>query len=150
VPNKVNAIVGESGSGKSTIIQLIMRFYDCNNGSITINKSNIREANIQNLRRKIGYVGQEPVLFAMSIEDNIKLANFRLTEEEIIEALKKANAWDFVHKMEKGIKTYVGAGGTQLSGGQKQRIAIARALCKNPQLLILDEATSALDRKNEK
>ncbi|CAM5998956.1 unnamed protein product [Sphagnum balticum] len=99
-------------------------------------------------RRKVGFVGQEPVLFAMSIEDNLKLANPDLTPEEIVDALKQANAWEFVEKMERGVSTYVGPGGAQLSGGQKQRIAIARAICKRPQLLVLDEATSALDRKN--
>ena len=147
---KVNAIVGESGSGKSTIVQLLMRYYDCSEGSISVNGRNIRRININNFRRKVGFVGQEPVLFAMTIEDNLRIANSKLTQEEMVEALKKANAWQFVEKMEKGLQTYVGANGAQLSGGQKQRIAIARALCKNPQILILDEATSALDRKNEK
>lgn len=125
-----------------------MRYYDCTKGSITVNDRNIRTININNFRRKIGFVGQEPVLFAMTIQDNLRIADPNLTKEEIITALKKANAWEFVEKMEQGIETYVGANGAQLSGGQKQRIAIARALCKNPQILILDEATSALDRKN--
>ena len=145
---KVNALVGESGCGKSTIVQLLLRFYDCVSGRILINGDNITDMNLNNYKRKIGFVGQEPVLFAMSIADNLKLADPTLTEDEMISALKKANAWEFVEKMEKKLDTYVGSSGTQLSGGQKQRIAIARAICKRPQILILDEATSALDRKN--
>lgn len=97
-----------------------------------INGTNIKELNMKHYRRKIGFVGQEPVLFAVSIADNLRLADPKLTDEEIIEALKKANAWEFVEKMEKQMNTYVGSGGAQLSGGQKQRIAIARALCKKP------------------
>jgi ATP-binding cassette subfamily B (MDR/TAP) protein 1 len=147
---KVSALVGESGCGKSTIIQLLLRYYDVTEGSISVNGTNLTEVNMNNYRRKIGFVGQEPVLFAMSIAENLRLADPTLTEEELIEALKKANAWEFVEKMEKKLDTYVGSGGIQLSGGQKQRIAIARALCKRPQILILDEATSALDRKNER
>jgi ATP-binding cassette, subfamily B (MDR/TAP), member 1 len=147
---KVSALVGESGCGKSTIVQLLMRFYDAVDGKITINGESLTTLNMNNYRRKIGFVGQEPVLFAMSIAENMKLADPTLTEEEIIVALKKANAWEFVERMENKLDTYVGSGGTQLSGGQKQRIAIARAICKRPQVLILDEATSALDRKNEK
>lgn len=95
----MNALVGESGSGKSTISQLLMRYYDPVSGEIQINGTPLTEVNINNLRRKIGYVGQEPVLFAMSIEDNIKIANPKLTEDEIIEILKKANAWEFVEKL---------------------------------------------------
>lgn len=147
---KVSAIVGESGCGKSTIIQLLLRYYDATAGSITINGTSIKEINMNNFRRKVGFVGQEPVLFAMSIAENLKLADPALTDQDLIEALKKANAWEFVDRMEKKMDTYVGSGGAQLSGGQKQRIAIARALCKRPQMLILDEATSALDRKNER
>lgn len=98
--NKVNALVGESGSGKSTISQLLMRYYDPVNGEIVINDDTpLTEVNINNFRRKIGYVGQEPVLFAMSIEENIKLANPKLSEDEIINLLKKANAWEFVEKL---------------------------------------------------
>lgn len=105
---------------------------------------------MNNYRRKVGFVGQEPVLFAMSIAENLRLADPTLSEDELVDALKKANAWEFVEKLEKKLDTYVGSSGAQLSGGQKQRIAIARALCKRPQILVLDEATSALDRKNER
>lgn len=102
------------------------------------------------LRSKVGYVGQEPVLFAMTIKENLLFGKENATDEEINEALKRAEALDFVKTLDNGINTFVGAGGGQLSGGQKQRIAIARALLRNPQILLLDEATSALDRKNEK
>lgn len=102
------------------------------------------------LRSHIGMVGQEPVLFATSIRENLLYGNPNASVEEMIAALTRVNAWDFISKMEKGLETYVGIGGSQLSGGQKQRIAIARAILKKPQILLLDEATSALDRTNEK
>ena len=142
--------MGESGCGKSTIVQLLLRYYDCVEGSLTVDDHDIKSLDMSHYRRKVGFVGQEPVLFAMSIRENLKLVDPNLSEEAMIDALKKANAWEFVERMEKKLDTYVGSGGAQLSGGQKQRIAIARALCKNAEMLVLDEATSALDRKNER
>jgi ATP-binding cassette, subfamily B (MDR/TAP), member 1 len=143
------ALVGESGCGKSTIAQLLMRFYDPDEGEILIDGHDLREFNLLWLRRQIGYVGQEPVLFAATIRQNLLCASPEASEEDIKDALKQAEAFDFIYgTLEKTIDTYVGVGGSQLSGGQKQRIAIARALIKRPKILILDEATSALDRTN--
>ena len=149
-PGKTTAIVGSTGSGKSTIIQLIERFYDPQDGEITVGGAPLKRVNIKALRKEvIGYVGQEPVLFNMSIRENIKFGNEKATEEEIIVACKEANAWEFISSFPKGLDTQVGATGGQLSGGQKQRIAIARATVRKPKILLLDEATSALDRKSE-
>lgn len=146
-----SALVGESGSGKSTIAQLLMRFYDPEEGQIFIDGCDVRDFDLRWLRSQIGYVGQEPVLFAATIRDNLLYANPSASEEEINGALKQAEIYEFVYgHLEKNIDTYVGVGGSQLSGGQKQRIAIARALLKRPKLLIFDEATSALDRTNER
>mgnify|MGYP000918927731 FL=1 len=147
-PNTKVALVGESGCGKSSCMQLIQRFYDPDQGKITLDGKDLRALNVRWLRSQISYVGQEPVLFSGTVRDNMKLAKLDATDEEIIEALKKANAWEFLPKSKK-LDTYVGIGGTQLSGGQKQRIAIARAILKNAKILLLDEATSALDRTNE-
>ncbi|CAD8160850.1 unnamed protein product [Paramecium pentaurelia] len=146
------ALVGESGCGKSTILQLIERFYDVNEGKVLVGQDQIdvRDLDLKEYRTQIGLVGQEPMLFATSIRDNLLYGKTDATEEELIQALKKVNAWDFINKMDKGLDTYVGMGGSQLSGGQKQRIAIARAILKKPKVLLLDEATSALDRTNEK
>ena len=143
------ALVGESGCGKTTVTFLLERFYDVKSGSVSFDGENIKDYNIAWLRHNIGYVGQEPVLFATSIMNNILFAKEGATKEEAIDAAKKANAYDFIMNLDKKFNTFVGSGGTQLSGGQKQRIAIARAILKNPNVLILDEATSALDRKNE-
>jgi len=148
--NKRTALVGSSGSGKSTIVQLIERLYDPEEGKVTINGVDVKNIDLAWLRNGIGYVGQEPVLFSGSIKENLAYAKEGATEAEMIEALKKANAYDFVMNFEHKLDTFVGTGGIQLSGGQKQRIAIARAILKNPKIYIFDEATSALDRKNEK
>ncbi|CDW80084.1 abc transporter family protein [Stylonychia lemnae] len=149
---KTTALVGASGSGKSTIVQLIERFYDPDHGSVYVDGKNLNKINLRKFREKIGYVGQEPVLFNMSIKENILYGNPNASNEEVIQALKSANAWDFIQEkmIQNGIDTNVGNSGGQLSGGQKQRLAIARAFIKKPKILLLDEATSALDKKNEK
>jgi ATP-binding cassette subfamily B (MDR/TAP) protein 1 len=144
------AFVGSSGSGKSTLVQLVERFYDPSNGSIKLDGIDLKDLDVNWLRRQIGMVGQEPVLFSGSIKDNIALGKEGATDEEIIEAAKSANAHDFIMEQPKGYDTGVGTGGGQLSGGQKQRVAIARAIIKNPPILLLDEATSALDNESER
>ena len=147
---KTVALVGSSGCGKSTCIQLVQRFYDPESGSVELDGINIKDLNIGWLRDHIGVVGQEPVLFDLSIRENIRMGKFDATDDAIEEACKKANAYNFIQKLPKNFDTMVGEGGTQLSGGQKQRIAIARALVRNPRILLLDEATSALDTESEK
>ncbi|CAA94202.2 P-GlycoProtein related [Caenorhabditis elegans] len=143
------ALVGASGSGKSTVIQLLLHYYNIDSGRISIDGNDIYNINIKQLRQAMGVVFQEPVLFNTSIEENIRFGKPDATEQEIIDALKNANAFDFVCNFPDGIKTIVGERGAQLSGGQKQRIAIARTLVRNPRILLLDEATSALDNESE-
>jgi len=142
--------VGESGSGKSTVIQLIERFYDPAKGRVLVNGQELSKLPLNAWRQSIGYVGQEPVLFSLSVLENLQVAKPGATVEECREALRKAEALEFIEAQPKGLDTFVGSGGSQLSGGQKQRVAIARALVKQPQLLLLDEATSALDNQSEK
>lgn len=142
------AIVGPSGGGKSTISSLLLRFYDPNSGKVLINDVDISTMNLKQLRRRIGVVSQEPVLFSGTIQDNISYGKPRATRAEIVRAAKRANC-TFIADFPDGLDTQVGARGAQLSGGQKQRISIARALIKDPDILILDEATSALDAESE-
>ncbi|KAF2114022.1 ABC multidrug transporter Mdr2 [Lophiotrema nucula] len=142
------AIVAPSGAGKSTVASLLLRFYVPTKGTITINGRDITKLNAKQLRRKIGFVGQEPVLFSGTIAENIAYGVPQATRSEIVTAARKANC-QFISDFPDGLETHVGARGTQLSGGQKQRIAIARALIKQPDILILDEATSALDAESE-
>uniref|UniRef100_A0A4W3J6T1 ATP-binding cassette, sub-family B (MDR/TAP), member 4 n=1 Tax=Callorhinchus milii TaxID=7868 RepID=A0A4W3J6T1_CALMI len=143
------ALVGSSGCGKSTTIQLLQRFYDPEQGMITLDGQDIRSLNIKHLREFIGVVSQEPILFATSIAENIRYGREDVTMTEIEAATKEANAYDFIMKLPNDFSTMVGERGAQLSGGQKQRIAIARALVRNPKILLLDEATSALDAESE-
>ncbi|XP_051883493.1 LOW QUALITY PROTEIN: bile salt export pump-like [Pristis pectinata] len=146
---ETTAFVGPSGSGKSTAVELIQRFYDPKQGMVTLDGHDIRSLNIQWLRSLIGIVEQEPVLFATTIEENIRYGRDGLTKDEIIRAAKEANAYNFIMDLPEKFNTLVGKGGGQMSGGQKQRIAIARALVRNPKILLLDMATSALDNESE-
>ncbi|RWS22018.1 ABC transporter: subfamily ABCB/MDR-like protein, partial [Leptotrombidium deliense] len=148
-PGETVAFVGSSGCGKSTSIQLIQRFYDPNHGHVSLDGIDLKDLNVGWLRDQIGVVGQEPVLFGMSIEENIRLGNQSATKHEIIAAAMDANAHDFIKQLPNGYDTIIGERGAQISGGQKQRIAIARALVKQPKILLLDEATSALDFESE-
>ena len=143
------ALVGSSGCGKSTCIQLIQRFYDPLSGQVKIDGTDIREMNVGYLRDQLGVVGQEPVLFGMSIGENIRFGRDNVPQSEVERAAQQANAHDFIMRLPKKYDTLVGERGAQLSGGQKQRIAIARALIRNPKILLLDEATSALDTQSE-
>ena len=148
-PGEQLAVVGPSGSGKSTLLNLIPRFYNLKSGSITIDGNDINHIKLASLRGSIGIVQQDVVMFAGSIRDNIVYAKLDASDEEIYEAAQKANALEFIEKLENGFDTYIGERGVKLSGGQKQRIAIARIFLKNPKILILDEATSALDNESE-
>jgi subfamily B ATP-binding cassette protein MsbA len=144
------ALVGQSGSGKSTIANLLTRFYDVNEGQITIDGIDIKDMDLQSLRGLMGLVTQDSILFNDTIKANICLGKLDATDDEIIEALKIANAYEFVKDLPNGIYTNIGDSGNKLSGGQKQRLSIARAVLKNPPIMILDEATSALDTESEK
>lgn len=144
------ALVGQSGSGKSTLVDLIPRFHDVNKGTITVDGIDVKEAKIADLRALIGNVNQEAILFNDTIFNNIAFGVEGATMEQVVEAAKMANAHDFIMEKEEGYHTNIGDRGSKLSGGQRQRISIARALLKNPPILILDEATSALDTESER
>lgn len=143
------ALVGASGAGKSTLVDLIPRFADCTCGSVSLDGTDVRQFNINSLRRKIGYVGQQPILFNDTIYNNIAFANPNATLEQVQQAALAANAHEFIMKTENGYQTRLTDRGMSLSGGERQRICIARELLKNPDILLLDEATSALDAQSE-
>lgn len=147
---KTVALVGQSGSGKSTIANLLTRFYDVQEGNVKVDGINIKDMNMHSLRGLMGLVTQDSILFNNTIKNNILLGKEDATDEEIIAALKVANAYEFVKDLPNGIETNIGDAGNKLSGGQKQRLSIARAVLKNPPIMILDEATSALDTESER
>ncbi len=144
------ALVGTSGAGKSTIIQLLLKFYKVDDGDIRVNGNSIYDINTTAYRQNIAIVPQEVILFGGTIKENILYGKPEASEEEVIEAARKANAWEFIQSFPEGLETIVGERGVKLSGGQRQRIAIARAILKDPAILILDEATSSLDAESEK
>jgi ATP-binding cassette subfamily B protein len=148
-PGEVVALVGPSGAGKSTIASMLYRLYDPLEGRLTLDGSPYPELDAEWLRRQVGVVAQEPLLFSTSIADNIRYGRPEATDEEVEAAARLANAHGFISSFPEGYQTLVGERGIQLSGGQKQRVAIARAVLKNPRILILDEATSALDAESE-
>ena len=147
---KTNLIIGQSGSGKSTLVDLIPRYYDVQEGEILIDGTNIKDLKIHDLRRLIGNVNQEAILFNDTFKNNIKFGTSEATDEQVAEAARIANAFDFIMQSEEGFNTSIGDRGGRLSGGQRQRVSIARAILKNPPILILDEATSALDTESER
>ncbi|MHB9139753.1 MAG: ABC transporter ATP-binding protein [Victivallaceae bacterium] len=148
-PGQKVALVGPSGSGKSTVTNLLLRFYDINSGEVKVDGINIKKLGLESYRNNIGVVLQEPFLFSGTIKDNIAYAKKDASDEEVMEASRMANVDEFVSMLDKRYETTVGENGASLSGGQKQRLAIARAILKNPSILILDEATSALDTVSE-
>ena len=149
-PGHTVAIVGRSGSGKSTLVDLVPRFWDIDKGSISIGGKDIREYKVHDLRSLMGNVNQEAILFNDTIYNNIAFGAPDASEEDVIRAARIANAHDFIMATEEGYQTRVGDRGSRLSGGQRQRISIARAILKNPPILILDEATSALDTESDR
>ena len=149
-PGQLVAFVGPSGAGKSTIANLIPRFYEVNEGAIEIDGHDVRDVTLDSLREQIGIVPQETMLFSSSVRENIRYGRLDATDKEIEEAARAANAEEFILQLPEGYETKIGERGLNLSGGQRQRISIARAILKNPRILILDEATSALDTESEK
>ncbi|MFZ6000182.1 MAG: ABC transporter ATP-binding protein, partial [Bacteroidota bacterium] len=148
-PGEKVALVGPSGSGKSTIISLLMRFYEAQ-GSIKADDQDVDSYDLSAYRKNLGIVPQEVILFGGTIRENIAYGKTGATEEEIVAAARKANAWEFIETFPEGLNTLVGDRGVKLSGGQRQRVAIARAILKDPSVLILDEATSSLDAGSER